>query len=74
MKNVFSFFYKIRKLHFRENNYRVTRRVNYENILIYSIKVCTMEFEVQGKTEDYVILAKDFKGVEFLGMKVSRYR
>lgn len=30
--------------------------------------MCEMQFQVQGKTDDYVRLAKDFDGVEFLGL------
>ena len=30
--------------------------------------MCEMRFEVQGKTDDYIRLEKDYDGVEFLGL------
>ena len=30
--------------------------------------MCQMEFEVQGKTDDYVRLERDGQGIEFLGI------
>ena len=35
--------------------------------------MCQMEFQVQGKTDDYVRLEKDFDGIEFLGQFVNFY-
>ena len=35
------------------------------------IQMCEMEFQVQGKTDDYVRLEKDFDGVEFLGSRLK---
>ena len=35
------------------------------------IQMCEMEFQVQGKTDDYVRLEKDFDGVEFLGTRLK---
>ena len=32
--------------------------------------MCQMVFEVQGKTENYVKLARDFQGIEFLGKNI----
>ena len=35
----------------------------------FDTQMCTMIFEVQGKTDDYVKLEKDGAGIEFLGEK-----
>ena len=35
--------------------------------------MCEMRFEVQGKTDDYIRLEKDFDGVEFLGLLLNKY-
>ena len=32
-------------------------------------QVCKMEFEIIGETEDWILLAKDDKGAEFIGGK-----
>ena len=33
----------------------------------FDTQMCTMVFEVQGKTDDYILLKQDFDGVEFMG-------
>ncbi len=33
----------------------------------FDTQMCKMEFQVQSKTENYVKLQKDGKGIEFLG-------
>jgi hypothetical protein len=36
-------------------------------VIYYTLQVCELVFEVQGKTANFIELVKDVDGVEFLG-------
>ena len=47
--------------------------IRFYKIYLYVQQMCEMRFEVQGKTDDYIRLEKDFDGVEFLGLLLNKY-